>query len=464
MKNLGPWLKSNWAILVLGLIAVTALPVLWVVSSGMNSKVVSGFQDRIKKDYQAVTSAKVPYGLVTPTGDKILEANVEVNAARTAAYQKLGEQMQSQTSVVTKAADELNTNNGKHQPLIEGLFPQPTDLERLAKPKFFVRQLLQQARPALLEMIHAGAPPSPTDLAAQLTELMAAKREQVRQEQGRTELDKTEQEQMAKDLLSLRLSRYRQRASEIQVYADASIFDKVPEEAIDKTASLAQVWDWQERYWADMDVLRAVATANGDSGGRGVSGSVIKRIMSIAVEPPPYNVSGTDNAVEVRAYDAGADKAPTDFHRSITGRISGPGSTNKWYDIRLVTIEMVADSRRLPTFVDALASTNFMTVVDIDLTTVDPQEELRQGFYYGDGEVVKATMVIETVWFRDWRTPWMPDTVKKALGMDPNAQATDPNAGAAAAPPPRRGGGPTPGEEGLEGGRRGGRRGGGAGG
>lgn len=454
MKNLGPWLKSNWAILVLGVIAIAALPALWFVSSGMNSKIVSDFQDRIKKDYQAVTAAKVPYGLVTPTGDKVLEANVPVNAARTAAYQKLGEELQSQTSVVTKAADQLNTDQGKHQPLIEGLFPKPTDLERLAKPKFFVRQLLQQARPALLESIHAGTPPSPTDLAAQLTELMSAKREQVRQEQGRTDLDKAEQEQMAKDLLSLRLSRYRQRAAEIQVYADASIFDKVPEDAIDKTASLAQVWDWQERYWVDADVLRAVAAANGDSGGHGVPGSVIKRIMSLAVEPPPYTVNMSDSAVEVRAYDAGADKAPTDFSRSITGRISGPGSTNKWYDIRHVTIEMVADSRRLPAFVDALASTNFMTVVDVDLTKIDPQEDLRQGFYYGDATVVKATVVIETVWFREWRTQWMPDEVKKALGMDPNAQVADPNAGASA-PPPRRGGGPTPGEEGLEGGRRG---------
>lgn len=460
MKNLVPWLKSNWAILVLGLVAVGALPALWFVSSGMNAKVVDEFQKRIEKDYRDVTSAKVPYGLVTPTGDKILESNVEVNHARTVAYQQLGEALQAQTSVVTKAADELNTDHGKHKPLVDGLFPQPTDIERLLKPKSFAKQLLQVARPALLEMIHAGMPPPPTEIAEQLTDLIAAKREQVRQEQGRTELDQAEQEQMTKDLLALRLGRYRRQAAEIQVYADATIFDEIPPDAVDKTASLAQVWDWQERHWIDTDVLQAVAAANGDSGGSGVPGSVIKRIMTLHVDPPPYTVNGTDGAVEVRAFDAGVDRAPTDFHRSITGRISGPGSTNKWYDIRHVTIEMIADSKRLPAFIDALASTNFMTVVDVDLSKPELQDDLRLGFYYGEAPVVRATIVIETILFREWRAPWMPDEVKKALGMDPNAQVSDPNAGGPAprrGAPPMRGGGPGPADD--SGGRGGGRRG-----
>jgi hypothetical protein len=461
VKNLLPWLKSNWAILVLGLIAVAALPVLWFVSNGMNTKVVETFQKRVETDYKDVSNANNPYKIVSPTGESLLETSKPINHAMTEAYRTASEGMQAQTSVVSKAAMDLNTDEGKHKPLIDGLFPQPTELEKLAKPKAFARKLIEEARPALLKSIHAGMPPEPTDIAAQLNDMVAAKREQVRQEQGRTELDSEEQQGLQKDLLTLRLSRYQGRAAEIQVYADGKIFDDVPADAVDKTASLAQVWDWQERLWIDTDVLRAVATANGDSGGRGVPGSVVKRITKLSVDPPPYTTNSTEGVVEVRPYEAGTDKAPTDFSRSITGRYAGPGSNNKWYDLRHVTIEMVADARRLPAFVDALASTNFMSVVDVDLTKLEPGTDLREGFYYGADPVVKATIVIETVWFREWREQWMPVDVKRALGMDQNAPAAE----AAAAParaqrpvrggPPPRPGGPPPADEGPGGGRRG---------
>jgi hypothetical protein len=125
----------------------------------------------------------------------------------------------------------------------------------------------------------------------------------------------------------------------------------------------------------------------------------------------------------------------------LPGRISGPGSNNKWYDVRYITIEMVADAARLPAFIDALASINFMTVVDTDLVKVDSAAELREGYFYGDAPVVNATLVIESIWFREWRERWMPVEVKQALGMDPSAPVADLSA---PSQPARRGGAAAP--------------------
>ena len=71
----------------------------------------------------------------------------------------------------------------------------------------------------------------------------------------------------------------------------------------------------------------------------------------------------------------------------------------------------------LPTFIDAIGKVNFMTVLDLDLQSVDIWEELQQGYYYGEDHVVRVSMTIETVWLRSWVAPLMPDPVKETLGV-----------------------------------------------
>lgn len=481
MKNLLPWLKSNWLIVVLGVVAVAALPALWFVSSGMNRKLIEKFQSTVEADYRDVSGANVQYGLVSPTGERMLEESKPVNKTRTAAYKTISDELLAQTGKVSRAAVEHNGGTyrpdpvpapagteppadpnapaaaatpaadegpkGRHQPLIEGLFPAPSDLQRLSKPTEFVRKLLREERPQLLTLIKAGMPPTADQVAETLNGRAAAEKERVRTEQGRTELDAAEQESLAKELRAMRLGLYQRRADEIQVYADEKVFDEIPVEAIDKTASLSQVWDWQEKSWIHGDLFSAIKAVNGDA--RGVTESVIKRIHRIAVDDAVFSSKTIDTNPPSSPFEAGQDRAPSSFARSITGRFSGPGSNNKWYDVRNVTLEVVVDARRLPAFFDALSSVNFMTVVDVDLVRLDPVADLREGFFYGEAPVARATLTIETVFFRGWREPWMPIDVKRALGMDQNAPAAEPAAAPvrrgparpAPPPPPAEGGG-----------------------
>ena len=162
MKNILSMLKSRWMIIVLGIIAVAALPALWFVSSGMASETVKKFQERVEKDYKEVTASKVSYEVVSPTGEKILQKSADANHAMIEAYKAIGEELRARTDVVSKAATDLNTHDGNHKLLIEGLFPAPPQLEKESKPKDFARALLRTERPRLLGLIKAGMPPPPT--------------------------------------------------------------------------------------------------------------------------------------------------------------------------------------------------------------------------------------------------------------------------------------------------------------
>ena len=85
---------------------------------------------------------------------------------------------------------------------------------------------------------------------------------------------------------------------------------------------------------------------------------------------------------------------------------------------------MVVASSKLPTLVDAISATNFMTVIGLDFSEVEPWADLERGFYYGPEHVVKATIDVETIWLRSWTEPQMPQVVKDALsGVAATAEA-----------------------------------------
>ena len=229
------------------------------------------------------------------------------------------------------------------------------------------------------------------------------------------------------------------------------VFEGVPTAPPTVKPSAAQCWDWQERYWIHQDICAAISEANKSASGQGVPGAVVKRIVRISARPSAF-MGAEGHAGSVMPTEAGTDKAPLDYARSITGRYSGPGTNNKWFDVRNARVEVIVSSRRLPELFDALARTNFMSVLDMDLFRVDPIEELKSGYFYsGDDPVVRAVLEVETVWLREWRKDLMPLDVRKALGLVEGIVADVPDAGAA--PAPRRAP-PGGGDEDLRPGRR----------
>lgn len=429
MKNLVPWLKAHWIIPVLTLVAIAALPTAWYFADQMRTSFATEYQNTIKKDYDSVAdnAAKVNFHIPSLDGTgKVLETSQPVNEALIKRYGEIWADVSSKVGTVS--ATGLKFNQGDHKVLIDGLFPPPPDrfaAERLGREFIdvyirFHKYILQQAR--------AGGPARAEEIAQQLTDHRTAAESKILAELGR-QPDAREQAKIAEELSGMRIAFIRRNAAQIGVYAEPSVFTDVPASIPDVAPSPSQAWDMQEKSWINQDICAAIALANGKTGG--VSESVVKRLSKVSIRPPAWDVAQPVPAAN--AFDPGEDRVPLNFSASITGRVSGPGSKNRWYDVRPATIDVVISSARLPQFLNALAATNFMTITDLDITKVDVFNDLREGYDYGDEHVVKATIQIETVWLREWRKAAMPPSVQKALGMD---DKVDGGAGAAVNTPP----------------------------
>jgi len=436
VKPMIEWFKKNWLIAALGLVAVVSLPVLWVLSSRMNARLVAEAQKKAEDDYKEVSNTKLTYRIprATPSG-KDFDYPEAPNKVLVAYFKERLTEQQQQIAAVWETA--LEFNRGTHQPLIEGLFPAPSEMERFNLPARFREAYIERLPEQLLAIASAGAPPEADKVLATVRENAERAVARIRTEKGR---DPTEAEvaTIKQEMSALRIQRYRQRASEIATYADRLVFLDIPEppKPDNRTPpappTLRQAWDWQEIAWVLEDIMRAVATANGGAAAAGgVPASVVKRVLSIKVGAPVLvGSAASEGAISAQ------QTLPRDFNLSLTGRVGGPG--NQLFDVRPVTLEIVASSRRLPAFLDALAATNFITVLDADLYRVEPVEELAQGYYYGDEHVVRAVLQLETVALREWTVPWMPAEVRGERGVEQPEKPADPAAKPAdpAAPPP----------------------------
>jgi len=197
--------------------------------------------------------------------------------------------------------------------------------------------------------------------------------------------------------------------------ASVEAFRAMPSLENDRDLFLYQ-WD----LWMMSDVIAAVRMVNTESGKpTTVDRSVVKRIdrlaaTSFAALEVPVEATSSTTTMPATPATPGAEIKP-DYKVSVTGRSTS--MANPDYDVRNVVLTAVVSSERLPALLDALSRVNFNTVLQVQLADVDAKSDLEKGYYYGDEHVVRATITLETVWLRQWTSPLMPSSVKKALGV-----------------------------------------------
>ena len=108
-----------------------------------------------------------------------------------------------------------------------------------------------------------------------------------------------------------------------------------------------------------------------------------------------------------------------DYTVSLTGRKS-----NALFDVRSVQLVVVVETASLPALVDALAQQNFVTITDMSLQPASAFKAAEFGYMFGAEPVSRVTLTLETVWFRKWTAPWMPQTVRDALGIQAAASGS----------------------------------------
>lgn len=469
MTRILNWIKANLIIVILCAAMVICLPTFYVLGEMMNGKVRASLKSRAESQLKTIRNVERTSVEIDPLlpGTKSIKMDVTLNKAVLRQYEQVRKQIKSDSEAIVAEAIAVN----QKPVLSDRIFPKPSDAE--AHLPFELHRMYLDAHEALIRSANAGMPMLPPDVASLLNEYRETyQRTQLNVEPG-TQLKPSEQDQLDEAMTRRRMALYTQTATEYSVYADSTVFGLADWKMERGTApNERERFNWQHQLWVNTDLMNAVSNANQipGSGGElsaivGQPGSVVKRIVSITLQPLASNMKsgsagdsgGLGEGEEYEwigfsegggnsgmmggkgASPRGAPKAPEkkktdnsnpnqpierDYSEAITGRIS-----NGLYDVRRGQMVVIVDSARFPRLIDAINSTNFMTVTNVNLRRIDIKEHLAQGFYYGNDPVVEATLDIETLWLRDWTTQWMSDDVKDWLGIPKETDQKSGNGG-----------------------------------
>ncbi|GMV25191.1 MAG: hypothetical protein AMXMBFR58_12220 [Phycisphaerae bacterium] len=435
MKNILAWVKGHLAIVICSALIILTVPTAWFFSSQWNKKLrEKQTSAATAKMSEVESSSRVTYRLPRlSTQDPAIEVTSAPNQTLTDWFKLHRQQILDQAKGIVQEAERINKRD--HTPLVEGLFPSAVPGQEQVKALEMAEKIVyipgnqNSAYPKLLQAINAGTPPEASNVGIVVAEEKSKLEEQITSGTKR-ELTAEEKERVEKATVERRLAEYQARAGEISVYGTMDMFpiggrglgSAVPRQMPAQPPALDECFMWQFDYWLAEDVLDAIALANTDEAGQptSVDRSVVKRIEKIETSDQwvmAFNTGSPSPDGEAVAVDAGSPDALIEpkFEKSITGRWSGPG--NAVYDVRNVALTVVVSSAKLPQLIDAFARTNFMTVTDLDLSEVDEWADLDAGYFYGSEHVVRAKLVVETIWLRSWTVPLMPTKVRSFLNI-----------------------------------------------
>lgn len=428
------WVKSNVFIVVFAALMIAALITLPLIASGMNAEIAKEVDTRARKLNELArleqTQVSAPGGVAAGESKAAI-----VNEQLLQAFRANVRVAQEDADLVLARAIEHNRKG--RGVLMGNVFPAPPPRDAEVTPRRFYEQVrgavradgtrIEGAYERLLREVRAGSPPSVEELRRDIERRELQFRTHTLAKDVNDPLTDEEQKELQTALTNLRLLRYAESTSDIAFYASLNSME-VPGFDRTKVHSLAELFEWQWKYWIHEDVLKALYQANRSYPSvveapvkrliwMGVGGSVAAARGASTPDPGQGMMMGSGGYDDgAQAVSAGGPpdpkaEAPVDFSISLTGRVS-----NSLYDVRYVNLELIVDTSKIPEVLDALARWNFMTVIHLKTTPADPYLAAANGYYYGSAPVSLVLMTLETVWFRQWTTPFMPAAVREYLG------------------------------------------------
>lgn len=457
------WAKNNFIILLSAIICLLSLGLLvYIHTKGADfvedMKSVGG--KIIKTNQLQETDVRVP---PEEADGEPRALKITINRPAIDALDQAYQKMDAEYRNIYRYAVSLNSKD--HLPMVEGLFPDPAasgptkSYEARTRYRRSFEEMFEPYSPtAGYPQINAKPPMSLGDLESAFNRLES----DFRNSKYIINPAESLSPQHAAEFRELKTKNY---VDIIRRYAEgANIFAVVDptstEYPFDVGAWSTQVtlpsprdlWEGQMGLWIQQDIARAIALTNRvDFTPSNVTNAPIKRLVRIQIVPGYVGVGPAKGGVTMEGptegrtfgtfFDPAATPAPVpgagaargkpaaaeakpvnDFVTSPTGRISNP-----IYDVVHVWVRVVVDAQRLPTFFDNLSQINFMTLLKLQVRDVDEYKAIEDRVLYGPGDCVEATMLIETIWLRDWTAKLMPPDVRNYLGVPaPNAPPTTP--------------------------------------
>ena len=401
------FVKKNLLSIIALVIGLAGLIGGWIVSNGMTKSQIEEVRRDAVGAANSINGIQVDYELpaLRPGEEPWSMSRVTPNARMTQLVSEQLTALVAQSEEVRQAAIAHNSE-GK-TPLVQGLFPKPQneEAERISLSAQMVARW-PTAHDSLLERSGAGGPIDAQQMAARLTTQRQQMVERILGSRANQELSAFEQQEITDDLAKSRLGLLKNHADSLTVFGERDMFVKLTEVPADGLVTRDRYqtlfWDWQHAYWVHEDILEAAVKANEGAGG--ISNAPVKRIFSITLGPA-YTTEVTTGSL--------SQPIAEDYSQSFTGRVGG----NALFDLRYVTVDAIIDLARLPEIENAISEANFMTLIDLDYYEINPDQDLREGYFYGDQSLVRAQMRIETVWLRSWIEQYLPPRVREAMGL-----------------------------------------------
>lgn len=458
MKGVIGWLKKNLLIVISIVVILVLLPIGYVFSSGWNKSIQKKASEEFGKQRSALQRAgSVAYALpaVFEGEQPVTEARVP-NRVVTEFYQEQKRLRIDQVGQVVERGTAFNKRD--HGVLVEGLLPEARNERARRQLGLEMAELVSGTiepdgtvvRPsvyrALLRRFNAGEPTPDIELGASLSEFKEREEQRYTSQSTDGKLTEDQTRSLSQDLVARRLSEYAGRANALAFYASLDSlrtsgeqgWTGVPEPRqtdvtsyAPVTESIAYAWQWD--YWIISDLFEAFSLANTDpaTGAATVSGGVVKRVERIKIES--FEAAELAAPSEDDQFGGGGrnpGRNPGGFggndaagggarFETYTGRKGGTAGSP--FDVRMVEVTAVVATQKLPRLMDALGRVNNMTVVGLSLDPVDVWSDLEQGYFYGSDHVMRATILIETVWLRAWTEELMPGPVRAKVGLPPRA-------------------------------------------
>ncbi|MEO1130182.1 MAG: hypothetical protein AAFX05_10825 [Planctomycetota bacterium] len=422
MSGVLGWVKSNLIIVIAMVVAIVGIPVMLYFSNGWMASIMTALQDDVRQTMGKLDQ-KIQYSIpaIAP-GQEAWELRTEPNEKLTNEVASILRRLVEESEAARK---EIIAANSEGKMLIvdgeeasDKLFPAPQNESARVRLLTQLMQELPVVHEAMLDDVRAGEPPEPLDVRSQLEAVRARRINEMVGGRADQTLSPDEEAELRSFLGEQRKQIYLDRAQSITMYASPDVFLGLEEWVEGQTPPpLERAWEWQWQYWVHQDIMAALAKANSSVAADWlpVYSAPVKRVLSISVQPHQGEGSSFDAPQDFGG--GGGGDAGGDFTRAHTGRSAWPDGSSELYDIRYVDLSVVVDVNRLSKLINSIASTNLMTVIDLDIETIDPQDDLGDGYFYGTDATAIANLRIETIWLREWTKTDMPPQVRTTLGI-----------------------------------------------
>ena len=386
--------KKNLLSIICGVVAVIAL-VLWFWPLGSIQAEAQTKLEQRTKLYGQMQSAlnqrrKLPAVDIQGAEDRTLESFPNKDVI------KWGQEQTQKLADEAKRVNNEAIGMNQRALLVPFSLPQPAPTT-----DFTFRDQYDRVMKNFPAYLHAGQPVAQADIDAAKKEIWTS--QYLKQMVPRS--DGTEDITLKQQLETQFIEKTQGLADALKFKQAESILLYMAPDAIESSAQLSSgntgtapaptaIWYAQLMLWVQTDIADVILATNSRDGN--VIKAPIKNLLKLQIEP----------------YRQVGEGAPN-YSISVTGRMS-----NKDYDVVPIKLVVHAETNRLPAFLEELSRNRFITVTQVNLTSVNSVIWSTKNFVYGSAPVVEATISCEMLMFRDWTKALMPREVKQQLGIE----------------------------------------------